>query len=64
MAAAWLRSPFPFPEAVPFPGGAPGGGREPAGRAVDVDIRGTEEDVAGGAVVFGGNNVGSGLLLP
>ena len=45
MVAALLRSPFPA-GAVPFPGGPPGGGREPGGWGGGEDI-----DAAGCAPV-------------
>ena len=68
IVAAWLRS--PFPEAVPFPGGPPGWGRDPAGRAPDVAVRGADADVEEGAVKLGGSSeanvleIGKGLFFP
>ena len=70
IVAAWLRSPLPFPVAVPFPGGPPGAGRDPAGREKVVAVRDADVDVEEGAVKFGGSSdarvleIGNGLFLP
>ena len=69
IVAALLRSPFPE-GAVPFPGGPPGGGREPGGWDPVVSVLEPEVDVAEGVDKFGGSNdanvleMGNGLFFP